>query len=145
MTRRVPASLYEEVYSLTEAIVQPEVGASAGVDAELASSAYAALRALYDRLDAAGTPDPFVTEALADFSDESNVAILLYRVAIQQSAAFPGEVTYTKRIGLARRLATEGRNAEALEQVALARLEAVEVDDADAVRELEEISSGIAA
>ena len=62
-------------------------------------------------------PDPFLTETLADFSDDLDDAIRLYRLALEQSAAFPGEPTHTKRQGLAECLLEDGSIAEAREEL----------------------------
>jgi len=145
MAREVPGRLYEEVVSLATAIAQPFAGSPAEVGSAAAAEAFAALQALYERLEVAGQPDPFVTEALADFTDDAEVSISLYLRAIDQCPAFPGEVAYTKRIGLARRLTMVGRKEEALEQVASARREAFAAGDSDALRELDEIHSDAAA
>jgi len=144
MRRTVPTPLYEEVSALAEAIAQPEAGAFGAVDGTAASSAYADLLALYERLEASGRPDPFVTETLADFTDDSAVAISLYRRALEQSGLFPGELLHTKRIGLARQLIAVGQKSEALEQVALARREAFGVADAAAICELDEVARNAA-
>jgi hypothetical protein len=145
MVREVPGPLYQEVFALAEAITQPLADSPAEVDSAVAAQAYAALRALNERLEAAGQSDPFVTEALADFTEDSEAAIALYYRALEQCPAFPGEVAYTKRIGLARQLISVGRNAEALEQVASARREAFAAGDTDALRDLGEIHANAAA
>lgn len=60
--------------------------------------AYRRLRSLYrSRL---CSPDPFLTETLADFPSGPRTAIKLYRLAIRQSAAFPGEATESQQQAL---------------------------------------------
>ena len=145
MVRVIPEALYEEVRVLAEVIAQPQAGAFGAVDEAASSRAYAALLALHKRLEASGTPDPFVTEALADFTADRSEAIRLYRQALKQCEAFPGELLHTKRISLARQLLAVGQKAEALEQVEVARREAFGAADAGAIRELEEIASDAAA
>ena len=145
MVREVPGPLYQEVLDLAEAIAQPLADSPAEVDTEAAARAYSALRALCERLDTSGQSDPFVTEALADFTEDREAAIALYYQAIQQCPAFPGEIAYTKRIGLARQLISAGRTPEAMEQIASARREAFAAGDTDALRELDELHANAAA
>ena len=126
----VPRELRGEVFDLvTEALVSDAAG-----DTERFAKAFAALRALYARRQALGRPDPALTEALADYTDDAAEAAALYRVAIAQSAAHPDEPTHTKRICLASRLIDLGDLTEARSELALGRAEAERLNDAEYVK-----------
>jgi hypothetical protein len=102
MKRAIPAALYDEVSALVSDIAQPEARPLDNVDETRASNAFAKLLALFNRRELSGDSDPFLTETLADFTDDKAEAIRLYNLALNQCAAFPGEDTISKRIGLAR-------------------------------------------
>ena len=98
---------------------------------------------LFDRRERAGEADPFLTETLADFTDDALEAVRLYELSIRQSQSFPGEITYTKRVGLARRLQEMGRTNQALQQISMARRDAFAAKDTDVLKELEELAKGL--
>lgn len=65
--REVPRELWGEVFDLvTEDLISDAAG-----DPERFAKALAALRALYVRRLALGKPDPALTEALADYTDDA--------------------------------------------------------------------------
>jgi len=142
--RRPPQDLYDAVLELTTAIAQPDKRSDADVDSAAAQKALAELAALFEGRQAAGKSDPFLTETMADFTTDVTEAVRLYRLAIQQCAAFPDEPLHTKRQGLVERLLDLGRNAEAEEELAQARREAFAAGDADAVKELNALSERVA-
>jgi HD-GYP domain-containing protein (c-di-GMP phosphodiesterase class II) len=128
--REVPRELWGEVFDLvTEALVSDAAG-----DKERFAKAFAALRALYARREALGKPDPALTEALADYTDDAAESAALYRTAIAQSAAYPEEPTHTKRICLASRLLDLGDLTEARSELALGRAEAERLNDAEYIK-----------
>jgi hypothetical protein len=91
---------------------------------------------LFEARQAAGNPDPFLTETLADFTHDAAESIRLYRIALEQCAAFPDEPRHTKRQGLIERLLDLDRIDEAREEIGCATREAFAAGDAGAVREL---------
>lgn len=137
MTRQVPQALYDEVMDLATAIAQPE--AEYDIDEEAADAALAKLVALFRSREAAGLSDPFLTETLADFTDDLGDSIDLYRLALEQCAAFPDEPTHTKRQSLAECLLEDGSIAEAREELDKAIREAFAAGDTDAISELNEL------
>ena len=147
MNRRVPQPLYDQVLELTEAIVQPEASDESAIDSALAAAALQKLVSLFENLQAADAPDPFLTETLADFTSDAEEAIRLYRLALQQSLTFPGEPTHTKRQGLVERLLEAGHAVEAQVELDKARREAFMAGDTEAIKalntlEVEEITRG---
>jgi hypothetical protein len=108
------------------------------------AAALGALRALYARRQALGKPDPALTEALADYTDDAAEAAALYRVAIAQSAADPDEPTHTKRICLASRLIDLGDIAEARSELALGRADAERLKDAEYVKVADDLLAQVA-
>ena len=141
MTRTIPPALYDEVFALVTAIAQPDADPLGPVDETKASEAYAKLHALFKRRESSGESDPFLSETLADFTDDNCESIRLYKLALDQCAAFPGETTIPKRIGLARALIQAGRTIEAREQIEVARREAFSARDAAALEELDELAA----
>jgi len=77
---------------------------------------------------------------MADFTEDLNEAVGLYRLAIEQCAEYPDEPTHTKRQGLAERLFELGHIAEAKEELAQAIGEAFAAGDTDAIKELSAIA-----
>jgi HD-GYP domain-containing protein (c-di-GMP phosphodiesterase class II) len=125
--REVRRELWGEVFDLvTEVLLSDAAG-----DTERFAKAFTALRALYARQEALGKPDPALTEALADYTDDATEAAALYRVAIAQSASYPDEPTHTKRICLASRLIDLGDIAEARRELTLGRTDAERLKDAE--------------
>jgi hypothetical protein len=140
MTRTIPAALYDEVGALVTDIAQPDARPLDNVDETRASNAFAKLLALFKRRELSGESDPFLTETLADFTDDKSEAIRLYNLALHQCAAFPGEATISKRIGLARALIESGRTIDARTEIEIARREAFAERDSEALEELEELA-----
>jgi hypothetical protein len=141
MKRTIPPDLYNEVLALTTDIAQPRVGASNHVDEPKASDAMTRLRALFTERERSGVADPFLTETLADFTDDKVEAIRLYQLSLQQCLAFPGEGTVSKRIGLTRALIQTGRMSDASTHIETARREAFAERDAAALRELDDLDT----
>lgn len=128
--REVSRELRGEVFDLvTEALVSDAAG-----DTKRFDTALAALRTLYARRETLGKPDPALTEALADYTDDAAESAALYRVAITQCGAYPDEPTHTKRICLASRLIDLGDLTEARSQLALGRGEAERLNDAEYIK-----------
>jgi hypothetical protein len=144
MTRMIPPALYDEVFALVTDIAQPGAKPLDVVDENKASDAYAKLRALFRQRESRGESDPFLTEALADFTYDNSESIRLYELALDQCAAFPGESTISKRIGLARALIQAGRTIEAHAQSEVARREAFSAGDGAALKELNELAANCA-
>jgi hypothetical protein len=145
MTRTIPPALYDEVFALVTSIAQPDAEPLSAVDETKASDAYEKLEALFKLRESSGESDPFLTEALADFTDDAAESIRLYKLALEQCADFPGEATLPKRIGLARALIQAGRKFEAREQIDIARREAFLARDAASLEELSELYEKCAA
>ena len=138
--REVPRELWGEVFDLvTEVLLSDAAG-----DTERFAKAFAALRALYARQEALGKPDPALTEALADYTDDATEAATLYRVAIAQSASYADQPTHTKRICLASRLIDLGDIAEARSELALGRADAERLKDAEYVKLADRLLSQLA-
>lgn len=138
--REVPRELGGEVFDLvTEVLLSDAAG-----DTERFAKALAELRALYARRQALGKPDPALSEALADYTDDAAEAANLYRLAIAQSGACPEEPTHTKRICLASRLIDLGEITEARAELALGRADAERLKDAEYVKLADELLSQLA-
>jgi hypothetical protein len=138
--QKVPGGLRGEVFDhVTEALLSDAAG-----DTERFAAALAALRSLHTRREALGKPDPALTEALADYTDDAAQAVALYRAAIAQCAAYPEEPMHTKHICLASRLIDVGDGAEARSALALGRAEAERVKDAEYVSLADDLFSKLA-
>jgi hypothetical protein len=129
MPSRIPPDLYDRVFVLATTITN----ASEASDDAAHSAGVQELQALFEERARAGTPHPFLTETLADYTDDVETAIELYRLAIEQSAAFEGEPMHTKHLGLAERLIQAGNIDQAREHLALGREGARCVGDKGAI------------
>jgi hypothetical protein len=94
----------------------------------------------YSDRENSGESDPFLTETLADFTDDNSESIRLYKLALDQCPAFPGETTLSKRIGLVRELIKADRKSEAREQIDVARRESFSARDTASLEELNELA-----
>lgn len=141
MPRHIPDALYSDVYALASEIVQPLSDPLDRVDESVSRIAYFKLEALYKKREDANEPDPFLTETLADFTQDVAKAIRLYRLSIAQSVTFPGEILQTKHVGLVRRLLEVNDRVEARAHLVMARAEALVHGDTSILEELDELST----
>jgi len=118
--REPPSSLVKRVAELVSATSSDPYG----IDPNTGMTPLQELRWLYDAATAAGTPDPFLTETMADETIDPHEAIRLYEAAIAQCAKFPGEPIYTKRRDMAERLRQLGEVERARAQLELAIVDA---------------------
>lgn len=102
--RRIRKDLLDEVFEAITDITWPPEEA----EEQIVTAGLARLRATYARQNALSQPDPFLTEALADFTDDPPEAVDLYRLSLAQSSRYPDEPTHTKRISLASQLVAVG-------------------------------------
>ena len=144
MGRDIPRPLYDQVFELVTLLAQPDARPLDNVDEVSAAQALTKLRDLYEAQRDAGAPDPFLTEALADFVDDDHEAISLYRRSLAEATQFPGEPTHTKRIGLTRRLCSIGLTSEASRELEAARREAFAARDSAAMVELDDLAKELA-
>jgi hypothetical protein len=138
-SRAVPEPLYTEVFEVVTRIKDAVLAEDPNAEA----NAVQALRRIYDREAAAGSGEPFLTEALADFTDDPRTGAALYELSIEQSRAFPDEPLHTKRIGLAHALIELGDNFKALNVLEAARFEANRNRDADSLQEISELCNSM--
>jgi hypothetical protein len=129
MPSRIPEDLYGRVFELATAITN----ASEASDDVAYSAGVEELQALFEERARLGKSHPFLTETLADYTSDCEKAVELYRLAIEQSAAFAQEPTHTKHISLAERLAEAGDVDGAREHLALGREAARRADDREAI------------
>lgn len=105
--RKIPEPLYQQVLEIALALTN----ATEAGNAPARRSAYRRLRSLYrSRL---GSPDPLLTETLADFTGGLRTAIKLYRLAIRRCPAFPEEDVDSKQRSLDELLVEIGQCSEA--------------------------------
>lgn len=142
--RQPPQALYDFVLTLATTIAQPDAVDEAGVDVAAAKNAKAELIALFHRHQEAGTPDPFLTETVADFTDDPAEQVRLYKLSIEQCAAFPGEPLHSKRCGLIESLLELGHTAEARDELINAKRAAFAARDPEAVKALDALAEQMA-
>ena len=121
----IPRDIYERVRELALAIVN----ATCAEDNALSDSLVETFREYYEEQKKLGRSHPFLTEAMADYTEEPAEAIRLYQLAIEQARAFPGESTYTKTISLARELIELRKMEQAEAYLIEGRAEAVRCGD----------------
>jgi hypothetical protein len=129
MPSSIPPDLYDRVFDLASAITS----ASEASDDAAYAAGVAELRALFDQHARQGSPHPFLTEALADYTEDAKEAIELYQLALQQCVTFEGEPTHTKHIGLAERLIQLGEVERAREHLTVGRDGARRAGDKEAI------------
>lgn len=84
-----------------------------------------------------GRSHPFLTEALADYTDDVAASARYYELALEQACAYSDEPTHTKMISLAERLTELGQLERAEAYLRTGRAEAVRradtfwIEDAD--------------
>src|SRR4051812_21634224 len=103
----VPSDLYHRVLRLATDLTN----ASEAGDDLVYGEHLSVLKALYEEQRLLGASHPFLTEALADYSDDPEEAAALYLLAIDQATNFADETTHTKHISLAEALISLGRLA----------------------------------
>jgi HD-GYP domain-containing protein (c-di-GMP phosphodiesterase class II) len=135
--REVSKDLWGEVFEVVTAITWGPDGNEP--DPKASEAAVAQLRAIYARQEGLGQPEPFLTEALADYTDDAAEAVALYRLALAQSTGYPDEPTHTKRICMASRLIDLGDLAGARSELVLGRAEAERLGDLNHVELADEL------
>ena len=131
----IPAELYNRVREVVWAIVK----ASEADDEILNLSLCQTLREFYDEQVGLGRSHPFLTEAMADFTNDPIEAVRLYHLSIVEASEFPDELTYTKKISLARALVELGRPSEAEAYLRDGRTEAVRFGDTFWISDADEL------
>lgn len=121
----IPPDIYERVCELALEITN----SSEAEDDVLNACACLRLRAFYEEQSVLGRSHPFLTEAMADFTDDDIEAIRLYKLALDQSKVLPDEPTHTKMISLAERLLELGHGEQAEAYLRDGRAEAVRRGD----------------
>jgi hypothetical protein len=138
--RQIQKKLWSEVFDVVTNIVS----SSEEGNSQLEQAYIAHLRAIYARQEVLGQPDPFLTESVADYTDDASEAVRLYRLALAQSSANPDEPTHTKRIWLASRLVELGDLRGARTELIQGRAEAERLKDTDSLAMADELLSKLA-
>ncbi|MBI5387950.1 MAG: hypothetical protein HZA90_25080 [Verrucomicrobia bacterium] len=122
----IPTDIYERVHEFAVALANTAQAEDDALHAALCLQ----LRAYYDEQASLGRSHPFLTEALADHTDDPAKAARLYELALDQARAVPDEPTHTKMISLAERLLELGQSEQAEPFLTDGRAEAVRRHDA---------------
>jgi len=131
----IPPDIYQRVHELAVDIVN----ATEAGDETLCEAKKLALRGYFEERAYLGLPHPFLTEALADYTDSAAEAVRLYELALRQARECPGEPTHTKMISLATRLVELGRIEQAEAYLRDGRAAADRAGDTDSVREVDDL------
>ena len=132
----IPADIYGRVFDLATALTNASEASDKAEYAERLKE----LRELFEECSRLGKAHPFLTETLADYTEDLPRAIELYRLALAQSSEVSGEPTHTKHISLAERLIENGHVAAAREHLALGREAARHADDREWVDRAAELA-----
>lgn len=135
----IPPDMYDRVRDLALAITN----ASEAGDERCQSAQCQALRGYFEEQTALGRGHPFLTETLADYTEDAEEAVRLYELALAQSRTWPEEPTHTKLISLAERLAELGRRQAAAAKLRQGRAEAVQRADSWWVEEADRLQQGL--
>jgi hypothetical protein len=125
----VPADLYRRVFDLATALTN----ASESSDQLEYADRLSELKALFEERARLGNSHPFLTETLADYTEDLPEAIELYRLALTQCSDAPGEPTHTKHLSLAERLIESGALEDARKHLAQGREAARRANDTEAI------------
>jgi hypothetical protein len=129
----IPPDIYERVRELALAMTN----ASEAGDTALQDSGYQRLLAYHEEQTRLGRSHPFLTEALADYTDDVATSARYYELALEQARSYSDEPTHTKMISLAERLIELGQLERAEAYLRDGRAEAVRradtfwIEDAD--------------
>ncbi len=121
------------------ALIAAMVNASAAGDVSLNASLYQSLRAYFEVEGEEGRSHPFLTETLADVTENRVEAVRLYKLAISQVPSVEGEPLHTKMVCLGRRLLELGRKEEAEAYLRDGRAEAVRCSDNYYIKQADEM------
>ena len=132
--------MYERVHELALAITN----ASEAGDIALHDSLCQTLRLYYDEQTSLGRSHPFLTEAMADYTDDASEAVSLYELALEQARAFPDEPTPTKLISLAEQFIELGHKKQAEAYLRDGRAEAARRGDTFWIEDADRLLSELA-
>jgi hypothetical protein len=138
---KVPPDICERVLELSVSIVN----ASEADDEALYLSLVQQLRAYFDEQTSMGRSHPFLTEAVADFTDAPAEAAKFYELALAQAQLFPDEPKHTKMIGLAEQLILLGHREQAEAFLRDGRAEAARLEDEFYIQEADRMLHDLAA
>lgn len=127
----LPPDIYARVHELAVAIVN----ASAAGDDALHDSLCHTLRAYHDEQTGLGRSHPFLTEAVADYTEDPSDAARLYELSLEQAALFPNEPKHTKMISLAQRYLELGHPQQAEAYLRDGRAEAIRRGDTEWIKD----------
>ncbi len=137
--RPIPKDVYDHVADLACGMTN----ATLAEDVALHDSLYEQLRAFCQDQAARGVLHPFVIESLADYTDDLQEALRLYRKALGLSE--PDEPRYTILISMAERLIEAGQPEQAEACLCEGRAEAEDRRDADYVAEADRMLRDLSA
>ncbi|MBA4148867.1 MAG: hypothetical protein H0X66_12195 [Verrucomicrobia bacterium] len=133
--RNIPPEMYERVYDLALSIVN----ATESGDAALHETHYQSLLAYHQEQTALGRSHPFLTEALADFTEDLATSVRYFKLSLEQARDVPHEPIYTKMISLAERLIQLGQFEMAEAYLRDGRAEAVRCSEPDWIKNADEL------
>ena len=115
------------------------VNASEADDTALRDHFYQSLLSYHHEHAQSGHSHPFLTEALADFTEDNATSVTYYRLALQQARTYSNEPLHTKMISLAERLIRLGCREQAEAYLRDGRAEAIRFADADSVEDADRL------
>jgi hypothetical protein len=137
----IPPDIYEHVGELAAGITN----ATLADDRALSKSLYQRLHLYHEEQIAAGRNHPFITETLADYTDDPLQAIHYYKQALGMSRHMTSdELTHTILIGIGTRLIEMGQCEQAEAFIRDARTEALRRGDTDSVKDANKLLEGAA-
>ncbi len=128
--RNIPPEIYSRVHELGLGMVN----ASEGGNTALYDFFYQSLLSYFQEQAQSGRSHPFLTEALADFTEDVATSVAYYRLALEQAQGFPDEPLHTKMISLAERLIDLGLREQAEAYLRDGRADAVRLADGDSIK-----------
>lgn len=96
----IPPDIYQQVREISISLTN----ATEAGDEILVQFHYQQLLDFFHQQNESGNAHPFITETLADYTEDASDAVKYYELALAQCRKNPEEPAYTKQISLAERL-----------------------------------------
>ncbi len=133
--RNIPPEMYDRVHELALSMVDAtETG-----DAARHEALYQSLLKYHDEQTALGRSHPFLTEALADFTENLTASVHYFKLSLEQARWIPNEPTYTKMISLAERSIQLGQFEMAEAYLRDGRAEAIRALEPDWIKNADDL------
>lgn len=135
----VPQDIYLKVLEISTSLTN----ASEAEDEILMEFHYQQLLEFFNEQEISGNSHPFITETVADFTEDAANAVQYYKLSLEQCRTNPSEPTHTKHISLAERLIELNQIGPAKNHLLQGRSGAMQRNDSFWVNQADELLASI--